>query len=58
MWGAEGRFAGFIDYAAVKPWLGFGGIRNEEDWLVIEGGARMLGPTFDKSTAAIERARE
>ncbi len=56
-WEAEGRFAGFIDYAAVKPWLGLGGIRNEEDWLVTEAGARRLGPEFDKSVAAIERMR-
>jgi Xaa-Pro aminopeptidase len=57
MWEAEGRFADFIDYAAVKPWLDFGGMRNEEDWLVTDGGARILGPAFDKSVAAIERAR-
>jgi len=57
MWEAEGRFSDFIDYAAVMPWLDFGGMRNEEDWLVTEGGARMLGPPFDKSAAAIERAR-
>jgi Xaa-Pro aminopeptidase len=57
MWEAEGRFADFIDYAAVKPWLDFGGMRNEEDWLVTESGARMLGPAFDKSIEAIERSR-
>ena len=57
MWEAEGRFADFIDYAAVKPWLGFGGMRNEEDWLVTPQGARMLGPAFDKSVEAIEHMR-
>jgi Xaa-Pro aminopeptidase len=57
MWKAEGRFPDFIDYAAAEPWLDLGGMRNEEDWLVTAGGARMLGPAFDKSTAAIERAR-
>jgi Xaa-Pro aminopeptidase len=57
MWEAEGRFTDFIDYAAVKSWLSFGGMRNEEDWLVTPGGARMLGPEFDKSVAAIEAAR-
>jgi Xaa-Pro aminopeptidase len=57
MWEAEGRFADFIDYAAVKPWLDLGGIRNEEDWLVTPTGARMLGKDFDKSVAAIEAAR-
>jgi Xaa-Pro aminopeptidase len=56
-WSAEGRFADFIDYAAVKSWLDFGGMRNEEDWLVTDSGARMLGPAFDKSTEAIETAR-
>jgi Xaa-Pro aminopeptidase len=57
MWEAEGRFKDFIDYAAVRPWLSLGGVRNEEDWLVTQGGARMLGPEFDKSAEAIERAR-
>jgi Xaa-Pro aminopeptidase len=57
IWEAEGRFSRFIDYAAVKPWLGLGGMRNEEDWLVTEGGARTLGPAFDKSAAAIEGMR-
>jgi Xaa-Pro aminopeptidase len=57
-WKAEGRFSQFIDYAAAEPWLGLGGIRNEEDWIVTAAGARRLGPEFDKSAAAIERMRE
>jgi Xaa-Pro aminopeptidase len=57
MWQAEGRFSQIIDYDAAKPWLDLGGMRNEENWLVTERGARMLGPAFEKSTAAIERAR-
>jgi Xaa-Pro aminopeptidase len=56
-WGAEKRFAEHIDYAAVEPWMNLGGMRNEEDWLVTPGGARMLGPSFDKSVAAIEALR-
>jgi Xaa-Pro aminopeptidase len=56
-WEAEKRFAAFIDYKAVKPWLDLGGMRNEEDWLVTRDGARMLGPSFDKSVAAIEGLR-
>jgi len=57
MWRAEGRFSRFIDYSAVEPWMGLGGVRNEEDWLATEGGARRLGPAFDKSPEAIEAAR-
>jgi len=32
-------------------------VRNEEDWLVTEAGARRLGPDFDKSIPAIEAYR-
>jgi Xaa-Pro aminopeptidase len=56
-WMAEGRYSDYIDYAAVKSWLDFGGVRNEENWLVTPTGARRLGPDFDKSTAAIETLR-
>lgn len=57
-WKAEGRQAAFIDYGRVEGFIGLGGIRNEEDWLVTPAGARRLGPDFDKSIAAIEAARE
>jgi Xaa-Pro aminopeptidase len=56
-WSAERRHSGFIDYAAVKGWLGLGGARNEEDWTVTDSGARRLGPDFDKSVLAIEAMR-
>jgi Xaa-Pro aminopeptidase len=56
-WRAEGRFAGVIDYDAARPWLDAGGVRDEEDWIAAEGGARRLGPEFDKSAEAIEEAR-
>jgi Xaa-Pro aminopeptidase len=57
MWKAEGRFSRHIDYAAAEAWMGLGGMRNEEDWMATESGARRLGPEFDKTTAAIEAAR-
>ena len=56
-WKAEGRFAECIDYKAAEAYLGFGGIRNEEDWLVTPTGGCRLGPDFDKSVAAMEAAR-
>jgi Xaa-Pro aminopeptidase len=56
-WKAEGRLAEHIVYERLGDWLGFGGIRNEEDWLVTPTGARRLGPGFDKSVQAIEAAR-
>lgn len=56
-WRAERLHEEFIHYEALDAWLDFGGMRNEEDWLVTETGARRLGPVFDKSAAAIEAAR-
>jgi Xaa-Pro aminopeptidase len=44
----------FIDYAEAARWVGLGGVRNEEDWLVTETGAMRLGKPFDKSVASME----
>ncbi|HTX73466.1 MAG TPA: aminopeptidase P N-terminal domain-containing protein [Rectinemataceae bacterium] len=57
-WKAEKRCGGFINYDRLDAWSGFGGVRNEEDWLVTPTGARKLGPAFDKSTASIESLRD
>jgi Xaa-Pro aminopeptidase len=56
-WRKEGKFADFIAYDRLGPFLDFGGIRNEEDWLITEKAARRLGPDFDKSAAAMEGRR-
>ena len=44
-WRAEKQF---------DAWRNFGGIRNEEDWLVFEGGARRLGKYKPMSPEEIE----
>ena len=56
-WSAEGLHKDFIDYAELEKWRNCGGMRIEEDWLVMATGARRLGPAIDKSLEAIERAR-
>ena len=57
LWEAEARFGDFIDYGRLAAWRGCGGMRIEEDWLVLPRGARRLGPELDKSMAALETAR-
>lgn len=42
-WRAEKQFTDFICYDKLDAWRNFGGIRNEEDYLVFDGGARRLG---------------
>ncbi|MFA6366191.1 MAG: aminopeptidase P family protein [Candidatus Hydrogenedentales bacterium] len=56
-WEAERLNETFIDYAELRKWRGCGGMRIEEDWLVMERASRRLGPVLDKSLEAIEEAR-
>lgn len=56
-WGAEKRFADFIDYAELNKWRDFGGIRNEEDYLITADGARRLGKKIPLTTEEVEALR-
>ena len=53
-WRAEKQFTDFICYDKLDAWRNFGGIRNEEDYLVFEGGARRLGKYKPMSPEEIE----
>ncbi|RZM28434.1 MAG: M24 family metallopeptidase [Pedobacter sp.] len=53
-----GDFSEFINYEAVEKFRDFGGIRIEDDFLVLETGARMLGKHLAITTAEIEQIRE
>ena len=55
-WRGEGRHTDFIDYDAVEHYRTFGGIRIEDDVLVTEDGARVLGPRIPRSVEDVERA--
>ena len=41
-WKAEKRFKDFIDYDKLESYRDFTGLRNEEDYLITEDGARLL----------------
>lgn len=53
-WRAEKQFTDFICYDKLDTWRNFGGIRNEEDYLVFEGGSRRLGKYKPMSPEEIE----
>ena len=53
-WRAEKQFTDFICYDKLDSWRSFGGIRNEEDYYVFEGGARRLGKYKPMSPEEIE----
>lgn len=57
LWKSEGRHKDFINYDEAEKWLGFGGVRNEEDYLVTSDGYRRLGPGIPMTTEEVEALR-
>jgi len=52
-WQEAKRHEQFINYDRVEDFLGFGGIRIEDDMLVTEDGARLLGPDIPKAPGKV-----
>lgn len=57
LWRKEKKFEEFINYEKVATYKGFGGIRNEEDYLITTDGSRHLGKSIPKTTEEIEAIR-
>jgi Xaa-Pro aminopeptidase len=57
LWRSEGRCAEFIDFDELDKWRDFGGVRNEEDFLITAEGARRLGPHKPQTVEEIEGLR-
>jgi len=55
LWGAEKRFAEFIDYDAVERFRDAGGIRVEDDVVVTASGCRVLGRPIPLAIEEVER---
>ena len=55
-WEGEGLHKDFIDYGKVKEFRAFGGIRIEDNILVIPAGTRVLGPGIPKTIPEVEEA--
>ncbi len=57
-WQDAGLHGGFIDYAAVRRYAGFGGIRLEDDVLVTADGNRLRGAPIPKTADDVELVME
>jgi Xaa-Pro aminopeptidase len=53
-WKAEKKCCDFIDYDMVEKYRDFGGVRIEDDILVIENGHRVLGKKIPKTINEVE----
>lgn len=57
LWKGEKKFKDFINYDKVEEYRNFGGIRNEEDCLITETGARRLGKKIPLTPEEVEALR-
>ncbi len=57
LWHGQKKFTEFINYDKVEEYRTFGGIRNEEDYLITETGARRLGKYIPLTPDEVEAIR-
>lgn len=57
LWRGEKKFTEFINYDKLETYKDFGGIRNEEDYLITETGSRRLGKKIPLTTDEVEALR-
>ncbi len=57
LWRSQKKFNEFINWETVNKYRDFGGIRNEEDFVMTENGARLLGKPKPKTIDEIEALR-
>jgi len=57
MWKGEKRHASFLNYNKIEKFRAFSGMRNEEDYLITEKGARRLGKALPLTVEGVEAVR-
>ncbi|HPR31112.1 MAG TPA: Xaa-Pro aminopeptidase [Prolixibacteraceae bacterium] len=57
-WKEEKKFENFINYDKVEAYIGFSGVRIEQNYLIIPEGYRLLGRKKPMEIAEIEALRE
>jgi Xaa-Pro aminopeptidase len=57
LWRSQNKFDEFINWEKVDSYRDFGGIRNEEDYVMTENGAQLIGKQKPKTIEEIEAIR-
>lgn len=56
-WKKENKHAGFLNYEKIEQYKDFGGMRNEEDYVITQDGARLLGKKIPVTIQEVEEIR-
>jgi Xaa-Pro aminopeptidase len=57
-WKAEGQHSQFLNYQEIEKFKDFGGLRNEEDFVITQEGARRLGKALPLTIEGVEALRQ
>lgn len=57
LWREENRFTDYINYENLELYKGFGGIRNEENFVITEDGYKLLGKEKPKTIEDVENQK-
>ncbi len=57
LWKKEKKFPEFLNYDKIETYKDFGGIRNEEDYLITSNGRKLLGKAKPMTIAEVENLR-
>ncbi|MEN8116246.1 MAG: aminopeptidase P family protein [Bacteroidota bacterium] len=58
LWRGQNKFTDFINWEKVDSYRKFGGIRNEEDFVMTKNGAKLLGKPKPKTIEEVETLRK
>lgn len=57
LWKSEKRHEEFLNYDKIETYRNFGGLRNEEDFVITEDGYKLLGKPLPKTVDSVEYER-
>lgn len=57
LWHGQNKFMDYINYTNLEKYRNFGGLRNEEDYLITNSGSRRLGKKIPLTADEIESIR-
>ena len=58
LWKSEKRHSAFLNYPEIEKFKSFGGLRNEEDFVITEEGSRLLGKALPLTIEGVEAVRQ